>query len=317
MKIGIMGTGGVGGYLGGLLVRAGFDVHFVARGKHLRTIQDEGLQVVSEQGSYRVRVHATADPYDIGPVDLLLFCVKSYDTMDAAELIAPMVEDETMILTIQNGIDNIEKLVESYGEERVLGGTAFIEATIASPGLIAHTGNPGRLTFGELSGERTQRVHRVADAFSRAQVEVEISPDIQQVLWSKFLFICGVHGVCTLSRSSLGTILSYPDTRELLEGVMKEVETLARHRGIDLDENVVEEAILLAESYNKKFKPSMLRDLEWRKAMEIDAINGLIVKMGRDAGILTPLNQVIAACLKLENQKILNPFWASRLEDFS
>jgi len=317
VKIGIMGTGGVGGYLGGLLVRAGFDVHFVARGKHLRTIQDEGLQVISGQGSYRVRVHATADPDDIGPVDLLLFCVKSYDTAEVAQLIAPMVEDETMILTIQNGIDNLEKLVELYEESRVLGGTAFIEVSIASPGVIVHTGSPGRLTFGELSGERTERVERVAEAFKKAHIDVEVSPHIVRVLWSKFLFICGVHGVCTLSRSPLGMTLSYPDTRQLLQGVMKEVEMLARHRGIDLEENVVEESIALAESYNKEFKPSMLRDLEWRKPMEINAINGLVVKMGQEAGIATPLNQVISACLKLENQKILNPFWASHLVDLS
>ncbi len=317
MKIGIMGTGGVGGYLGGLLVRAGFDVHFVARGKHLRTIQEEGLQVISEQGSYRVRIHATAEPDDIGPVDLLLFCVKSFDTVDAAQLITPMVEDETMILTIQNGIDNIEKLVERFGEDRVLGGTAFIEASIASPGVVVHTGKPGRLAFGELSGERTPRVEKVAETFAAAKVEAEVSPNIVQVLWSKFLFICGVHGVCTLSRSSLGMALSYPDTRELLKGVMREVEALARHRGVDLGKNVVEEAIALAESYNKKFKPSMLRDLEWRKAMEVEALNGMVVKMGQDAGIATPLNQVISACLKLENQKILNPFWASHLVEFS
>jgi len=312
-----MGTGGVGGYLGGLLVRAGLDVHFVARGKHLRTIQDEGLQVISEQGSYRVRVHATAEPDEIGPVDLLLFCVKSYDTADVAQLVAPMIEDGTMILTIQNGIDNLEKLVALYDEHHVLGGTAFIEVSIASPGVIVHTGNPGRLTFGELSGEMTERAEKVAEVFRKAHIDVEISPRIVEVLWSKFLFICGVHGVCTLSRSSLGTTLSYPDTRELLEGVMREVEMLARHRGIRLAENVVEESIALAESYNKTFKPSMLRDLEWRKPMEISALNGLVVKMGGEAGIATPLNQVISACLKLENQKILNPFWASHLVDFS
>lgn len=317
MKIGVMGTGGVGGYIGGLLVRGGYDTHFVARGKHLRAIQEEGLQVVSDQGGYRVRIHATPEPDDIGPVDLLLFCVKSFDTEDAAQLIAPMVEDETMILSLQNGIDNLEKLMDRYSRDQILGGTAFIEASIASPGVIAQTGKPGRVTFGELSGEATERLQKVLEAFKSSNVDAEISPNIVQVLWSKFLFICGVHGVCTVSRSSLGMALSYPDTRELLKGVMGEVQALARANGIELPGNVVEEALELAESYNKKFKPSMLRDLEWRKALEIEALNGMVVKLGRELGVPTPLNQAISACLKLENQRILNPFWASQLTDFS
>ncbi|GLI34227.1 ketopantoate reductase family protein [Desulforhabdus amnigena] len=317
MKIGVMGTGGVGGYFGGLLVRAGLDTHFVARGKHLRTIQDEGLQVISDQGNFRVRIHATAEPDEIGPVDLLLFCVKSYDTLDAARLVAPMVEEETMILTLQNGIDNIEKLIQIYGEDRVLGGTSFIEASLASPGMIVHTGKPGRIAFGELSGQRTERVEAVLRVFQQAGIDAELSPDISQVLWSKFLFICGAHGVCTVSRSPLGMALAFHETRELLEGVMHEVETLARARGVAMPETVVEDAILLAESYNKKFKPSMLRDLEWRRSMEIEALNGMVVKLGKEIGVETPLNQAIYACLKLENHKILNPLWATQLEDFT
>ena len=314
MKIGVMGTGGVGGYFGGLLARAGFDMHFIARGKHLQTLVEDGLQVISDGESFRVRIHATADPYDIGPVDLLLFCVKSHDTEHSARLIAPMVEPETMILSLQNGIDNIEKLIERYGEEPMIGGTAFIEASLASPGMIAHTGKPGRIVFGELSGQRTARVGRVLEAFRKTGIDAELSDNIIQVLWSKFLFICGVHGVCTLSRSSLGLALDCSETRELLEGVMREVEALAQVRGFPLQPEVVSESMKLAESYNKRFKPSMLRDLEWRRVMEIDALNGMVVKLGKESGIRTPLNQVIHACLKLENQKIINPFWASQLE---
>lgn len=317
MKIGVMGTGGVGGYFGGLLVRAGFDTHFVARGKHLRTIQEEGLQVISDQGNFRVRIHATAEPDEIGPVDLLLFCVKSYDTKDAARLVSAMVEEETVIMSLQNGIDNIEKLIERYGDTRVIGGTSFIEASLASPGMIAQTGKPGRIAFGELTGERTDRAEAILRVFQEAGIDAELSPDISRVLWSKFLFICGVHGVCTVSRSPLGMALSFPETRELLEGVMREVEVLARARGIAMPEGVVEDSIALAASYNKKFKPSMLRDLEWRRSMEIEALNGKVVALGKESGVPTPLNQAIAACLKLENHKILNPLWACQLDDFA
>jgi 2-dehydropantoate 2-reductase len=315
MKIGVMGTGGVGGYFGGLLARSGSDIHFIARGKHLRALQDEGLELVTNHGNFRVRIHATAEADEIGPVDLLLFCVKSHDTDQAAQLAEPMVVEETVVLSLQNGIDNVDKLSAHFGRERVMGGTAYIESTIASPGVIAHTGKPGRLVFGELNGERTARAEAILDVFLKAGIDAELTTRIHEVLWSKFLFICGVHGVSTLSRSTLGLVLASPETRDLLENVMREVETLARKRGIALEDDVVRQSMELAQSYNKRFKCSMLRDLEWHRPMEIEALNGMVVRLGKEAGIQTPLNQVIYACLKLENKKIINPVWASQLTD--
>lgn len=310
-----MGTGGVGGYFGGLLAKASFDIHFIARGRHLQAIQEEGLQVISDQGSFRSLIHATADPYDIGPVDLILFCVKSYDTVDAAHLIEPMVDGDTVILSLQNGIDNSDKLIRRFGNDRIMGGTAFVEASTASPGAIIHTGSPGRIVFGEFSGERTERAEAILSAFQKAEIDATLSNDIRQVLWSKFLFICGVHGVSTLSRAPLGPLLSYPETRELLIGVMKEVETLARRRNVALPERILTDSLILAESYHRKFKCSMLRDLEWHRRMEIEELNGMVVKLGKESGVETPLNQVIYACLKFENQKILEPFRMSQLEE--
>jgi 2-dehydropantoate 2-reductase len=315
MKIGVMGTGGIGGYFGGLLARAGMDIHFVARGKHLQAIQEEGLQVVSNQGSFRVMIHATSEPHEIGPVDLLLFCVKSFDTLDAARVVAPMVEEDTAILSLQNGIDNGQKISHFYGDDRAMEGTCFVEASIASPGVIAHMGKPGRIVFGERAKRSGERARRILDMLNKAQIDAELSEDIGLVLWSKFLFICAIHGVSTLSRAALGMVLSCPETKELVLGVMREVEVLAKVRDIDLPERVVEDSITLAESYNKKFKCSMLRDLEWRRPMEIEALNGMVVKLGKEVDVQTPLNQAIYACLKLENQKILDPFWTTQLEE--
>lgn len=315
MKIGVVGTGGVGGYFGGLLARAGIDTHFVARGKHLQAIQEEGLQVVSSQGSFRVMIHATSEPHEIGPVDLLLFCVKSFDTATAARFAAPMVEDDTIILTLQNGIDNAQKISQYYGEERTLEGTCYVEASIASPGVIAHVGKPGRIVFGERSKQPGEKAKQILDTFLKAQIDAELSGDIEEVLWAKFLFICAIHGVTTLSRAPLGLILSCQETRELVVSVMREVEILARAKGVNLPDQVLAESVALAESYNKRFKCSMLRDLEWRRPMEIEALNGMVVKMGKEVGVETPLNQTIYACLKLENQKILDPFWATQLEE--
>lgn len=315
MKIGIMGTGGIGGYFGGLLARGGFDIHFVARGKHRQAILEDGLQIVSSQGSFQVMIHVTSEPHEIGPVDLLLFCVKSYDTESVARFAAPMIEQNTVVLTLQNGIDNVEKLAREYGEERIMAGTAFVEASIAAPGVIAHSGRAGRIVFGELSGKRTARAEAILDVLTRAGIEAELSDDVHQVLWSKFLFICGVHGVSTLSRASLGLVLSCPETRDLMIGVMQEIEILAKAQGVNLPHRVVPEAMQLAESYNKSFKCSMLRDLEWRRPMEIEALNGMVVKLGRQHGIDTPLNQALYACLKLENEKVKNPLWAVQLDN--
>ncbi len=256
----------------------------------------------------------TAEPDDIGPVDLLLFCVKSYDTEDAARLITPMVESDTILLTLQNGIDNVEKLSALFGPEHVMGGTAYLESSIAVPGVIAHSGQPGRLVFGEQSGERTARAEKLLQLFLDAGIDAELSPDINQVLWSKFLFICGVHGVSTLSRASLGLVLGSPETREMVIGVMREVEALARCRKVNLPQDAVDRALSLADTYSKRFKCSMLKDLEWRRPLEIEALNGMVVKLGKECGLQTPLNQAIYACLRLENQRITNAFWVAELE---
>jgi 2-dehydropantoate 2-reductase len=315
MKVGVMGTGAIGGYFGGLLALSGVDTHFVARGKHYRAILEEGLHIVSSQKTHHVMIHVTPEPDEIGPVDLLLFCVKSYDTDDAARLIEPMVEQDTVIISLQNGIDNQDKLIEAYGKEKVMAGTAFIEASIASPGVIAQMGNPGRIVFGELSGERSGRALDILHLFQSAGIDAELSSDISRVLWEKFLFICGIHGVSTLSRSSLGLVLAVTESRELVRGVMKEVEALAHQQGVKLPEDVVENAMALADGYHRNFKPSMLRDLEWRRLMEVDALNGMVVNLGRQLGIDTPLNHAIYACLNLENQKIANPVWAFQWEN--
>ncbi len=314
MKIGVMGTGGVGGYFGALLAKAGQDIHFVARGKHLQVIEEEGLRIISNGKTFTVNIHATSEPHEIGPVDLLLFCVKSYDTESAARLIEPMIEESTIILTIQNGIDNIEKLAKYYELTQLMAGTTFIESMITSPGVIVHKGPPGRIIFGELDGYISDRGKEIEKIFLDAGIDVKFTDRIQQVLWEKFLFICGVHGVGTVSRSSIGQVLACPETRELLIGIMREVEAVARKRGVDLPDDIVDRSMQLAESYDRRFRPSMLRDLEWKRPIEIEALNGLVVKLGKELGVSTPLNFAIYAALKLEHQKIIDPYWASVVE---
>ncbi len=315
MKVGVVGTGGVGGYFGGLLAMSGnVDIHFLARGKHLQVIEEEGLTIVSNDKSTTIFVHATSEPQDIGYVDLILFCVKSYDTEYTARFIEPMVGPETVILTLQNGLDNVEKIAQFYDLSQIMAGTAYIESRIASPGVILHRGHPGRIVFGELNGEITDRAKRIHDLFIKAKIEAVLTDHIERVLWEKFILMCAIHGVGTLSRSSIGQMLACEETRELLRRVMEEVKQVAILKNVGLPEDVIERSMLIAESYDRAFRPSMLRDLEWKQPLEIDALNGLVVKMGRELGFDTPLNFAIYAALKLEDLKIQNPYWASVVE---
>jgi len=315
MKVGVVGVGGVGGYFGGLLAMSGnVDIHFLARGKHLQVIEEEGLTLVSNDKSTTIFVHATSEPQDIGYVDLILFCVKSYDTEYAARFMEPMVSPDTIILTLQNGLDNVEKIAKFYDLSQIMAGTTYIESRIASPGVILHRGNPGRIVFGELNGEITDRAKRILDLFLRAKIDANLTDRIQQILWEKFLLICAIHGVCTLSRSSIGQVLSCEETRDFIKGVMEEVKQVADRKNVNLPEDIVERSMIIAESYDRAFRPSMLRDLEWKQPLEIDALNGLVVKMGREVGVNTPLNFSIYATLKLEDLKIQNPYWASVVE---
>lgn len=315
MKVGVVGTGGVGGYFGGLLAMSGnVDIHFIARGKHLQVIEEEGLTIVSNDKSTTIFVHATSEPQDIGYVDLILFCVKSYDTEYTARFIEPMVGPDTVILTLQNGLDNVEKIAQFYDLSQIMAGTAYIESRIASPGVILHRGHPGRIVFGELNGEITDRAKRIHDLFIKAKIEAVLTDHIERVLWEKFILMCAIHGVGTLSRSSIGQMLACEETRELLRRVMEEVKQVAILKNVGLPEDVIERSMLIAESYDRAFRPSMLRDLEWKQPLEIDALNGLVVKMGRELGFDTPLNFAIYAALKLEDLKIQNPYWASVVE---
>lgn len=315
MKVGVVGSGGVGGYFGGLLAMAGnVDIHFLARGKHLQVMEEEGLTIVSNERSTTVFVHATSDPQDIGYVDLILFCVKSYDTEYTARFMEPMIAPDTIILTLQNGLDNVEKIAQFYDLSQIMAGTTYIESRIASPGVIVHRGHPGRIVFGELNGEISERAKRVHELFVKSKIDAVLSDHIERVLWEKFMLMCAIHGVCTLSRSSIGQVLACEETRDFLKCVMEEIGQIASIKNIGLPEDVVERSMIIAESYDRAFKPSMLRDLEWKQPLEIDALNGLVVKMGREVGVNTPLNFAIYAALKLEDLKIQNPYWASVVE---
>src|SRR3712207_725803 len=235
MRIAVVGVGGTGGYFGGLLARAGQDVTFIARGAHLEALRARGLTVESKlAGTFTIPVPATDDPREVGPADLILFCVKTYDTEVAAQSIRPLIRPETMIMSLQNGIGNEERIAQAVGHDSGIGAVAYVVSAIKAPGVIAQTAGPGKIVFGELGGGTSPRTERLHDVLQRAGIAVELHHAVRVVLWQKFLFICAFSGVTAVTRLPIGTILADPVTHDLFRGVSEEVEAVARARAIRL-----------------------------------------------------------------------------------
>lgn len=305
MRVAVMGSGGVGGYYGGKLAAAGEDVTLIARGAHLAAIRRDGLQVKSVAGDFHVRPHATDDPAAVGPVDVVLFSVKGYDTETAAEQSRPLMGVDTVVLCVQNGVDNEEKLARILGESRILGGVVHILSTISAPGLISQTAGPRTLKCGELGGGVSPRVTRVVDAFVHAGVAAEGSPNILVDLWEKFVFICAHGGVTALGRMGIGDILGCPETAAFYRGVMDEIAAVGRAKGVPLPADTVERAIAFARKLQPEMRSSLAHDLERGNRLEVDSLMGTVVRYGKEAGVPTPLNSTIYACLLPHHRRAL------------
>lgn len=305
MKIAVMGCGGIGGYFGGLLAQAGEDVTFIARGAHLDAIRKNGLQVKSVAGDFHIRAKATDDPRTVRGVDLVLFCVKGYDTDTAGLQIRPLVGPQTVVLCLLNGVDNEERLAAILGEEHVLTGVVHILSTISAPGVISQTAGPRSLKFGERDGLVTPRVDQILAVLKSAGINAEFSPRIQVDLWEKFLFICAQGGVTALARLSIGEILACPETAALYRGVMEEVAAVGRARGVPLPPDVVDRAMAFARGLQPGMRSSLAHDLGQGNRLEVEMLSGTVVRYGREAGVPTPLNFAIYACLKPHHEKAL------------
>ena len=299
MRIAVVGAGGTGGYFGGLLARAGDDVTFIARGAHLEALRARGLTLESSlAGTFTVPVQATDDPRGVGPVDLILFCVKTYDTDAAAASVRPLIQPETTLLSLQNGVDNEERIARLLGHPSGLGAVAYVVSAIKSPGLVAQTAGPGKIVLGELGGGKSGRTERLRDVLQRAGIAAEVHPDIRAVLWQKFLFICAFSGVTALTRLPIGTVLADPATRALFRGTSEEVEAIARAIGIGLPDDCVEQALATASAVEPWGRGSLYGDLAGGRRLELEGLNGEVVRRGGELGIETPLNFAIYAALR-------------------
>jgi 2-dehydropantoate 2-reductase len=298
MKILIMGTGGVGGYYGGLLAQQGNEVTFISRGAHLYALRHEGLKVKSVHGDFHVHpVNATDEPINVGPVDLILFSVKTYSTDEAAQAIRAAVGKHTTILSLQNGVDAAERIGQLVGMEHVIGGATWLSAAVEEPGVIKQVSEFRRIVFGELSGGRSERIQSIFEVLNPTGITVEVSENIQKVLWTKFVFISAVSSIGSLTRLPMGDYRSIPETRALLSGIMQEVEALARAQGIALDEDVVAKSLEFVDNSGPHIKPSMQLDVESGHRTELESMVGVIGRKGRQLGIPTPVADFVYGSL--------------------
>ena len=298
MRIAVMGAGAVGGYLGALLARAGHEVSLIARGQHLQAIRDSGLQVRSEQGEFTAQVRATDQPSEVGPVDLVIHAVKTYHNPEAVPLLRPLLEGKTTVLCVQNGVDSWEQAQQALPPNTVLPGAVYIEASVVEPGTVQQQGNVRRLVFGEADGSSTPRVQAIASAMQGAGMPTEISNDITSVLWSKWLFITALAGTTCAAHTGLADLLAVPESRLLVVEVLREIYSLGRKLGVNLDSDVVEKTLHYMETEASSLKASMQKDMELGRPMELDALTGAVVRLGKEAGISTPANEAIYALLK-------------------
>jgi 2-dehydropantoate 2-reductase len=296
-----MGAGAMGGYFGGRLAGAGETVVFVARGEHLAAIQARGLTVHSVAGDFSVTAPATGDPRRVadlvGPVDLVLFCVKSYDTETAAEAIRPLLGPETAVLSLQNGVVNEDTLARLVGAERVLGGLVYGFAVIEAPGVIRHT-QGGRIVFGELDGAVRPRTTRFLEAGRRAGFPIEIAPDVRRALWEKYLTICALSAMTAVTRCPVGDIRACPESRAMYRAILEELAAIAKAEGVALPTDAVERGMTGADGLRADSYSSLYHDLTHGRRLEVEALQGHGVRLGVRHGIPTPALSAVYALLR-------------------
>jgi 2-dehydropantoate 2-reductase len=299
MKIGIFGTGGVGGYFGGLLAHAGHDVTFIARGEHLAAIKSSGLQIKSVNGDFTVHpAQATDNPETVGALDYVIVAVKHYQLAGSLSNLQPLVNTQTTLVPLLNGVDAHEQLIDSFGSESVVGGFCSLVSMVESPGIIRQESVLRKVVIGELDSKKTDRVEQLVQAWRESGAEAIHADDIHAAMWTKFLFISAFGGISSLSRSTSGEILGSTETRSLFIQAMEEVAALASAQDIAINADAVETAVSMLENFEPTATSSMQRDVADGNPFELEAFNGTIARLGRKLGIKTPVNDAIYALLR-------------------
>ncbi|HVC55972.1 MAG TPA: 2-dehydropantoate 2-reductase [Stellaceae bacterium] len=300
MRIAVIGAGGIGAIYGAALAKAGNEVIFVARGAHLRAMQQNGLRVEGDRGETHIRpAQATDDVASVGPVDYALLCTKLWDVESAGAQLRPIVGPDTAVVTLQNGVDAHERLIPILGRAAVMGGSAFVTGSIVAPGIVRQTGTYFQIAFGELDGGITPRGERLRDACAAAGLEVTLSADIMVPLWEKFLVLVPLANVNALTRLPLGRYRADPDTWALVEASLAETAAAGRADGVRLPPDAVERGLAMLRSMPDHHMTSMGNDLLRGNRLELPWFAGKVVELGRRHGIPTPVNLFVYAALKL------------------
>jgi 2-dehydropantoate 2-reductase len=300
MRVAVMAAGAVGGYFGARLATAGHDVSFFARGAHCDAIRRNGLKVESVLGNLHLNdVQVTDDPAGVGQVDIVLFAVKLWDTEKAAESLRPLMGPKTRVITLQNGIDSVERLQPILGPDHVVGGIAYIATVIEAPGVISHTSMFAAIRCGRVDGKPDAELSAFADAAKKAGIDIAVSDAIEVERWKKFVFLVGMSAVTAATRMPIGPIMADPDTRALLSDVVGEVVAVGSAKGVPLPANFLDEGVKFASAAPPTMKASMAHDLERGNRLELDWLSGKVVELGRALNVPTPANKAIYATLKL------------------
>ena len=280
------------------MAAAGCDVTFVARGAHLAAIREHGLRIESPaRGDAWIRpARVTDDPGEAGVMDYVIVGVKLWDTAVAANAILPMLGPATTVLTLQNGVESAE-LERIVGPQRLVGAVAFIGSAVAAPGVIRHVGTMQRVVVGEFGGGSSPRVERLRTELERGGIEADTSDDIRRTIWEKFVFLVGLSAATTMRRAPLGDVRKDPEARELFLGAMLETVAVGRAKGIDLDDGLAKNRLDFADGLPPDMTSSMHTDLERGNRLELEWLSGAVVRLGREEGIVTPINTAVCAAL--------------------
>ena len=299
MRIAVIGAGGVGGYFGAQLARAGHEVGFVARGRHLAALRADGLTVESAVGPVRsMRVVATDDPVELGPADVVMFCVKLWDVEVAAKLLPNLLADGGVVIPFQNGVESHEMLARGLGSERVAGGVAHIGAVVRAPGVIAHTGTMAKLRVGAFDARQQPRLREFVATGKAAGIDIEYVDDIRRSLWEKFVFLVAMSGATCLARQPIGAVRADADLRAVLAASMRETVAVAAAQGVVFDEKFVERQMAFVDGLPAEMRSSMLNDLLAGNRLEAPWLAGAVARMAASAGVPAPVNSTIYAALK-------------------
>jgi len=300
MRCAVVGAGAVGGYYGAKLAAAGCDVSLVARGAHLQAIEQRGLWVWSPLGDLVVRTRATANPGDIGPVDLVLYAVKTYHNVEALPLLRPLLGPDTIVLTLQNGVSSPDDVARVVGAERVLAGPTYIATALRAPGLIEQTGTHRRIVFGEVwnaGAEPSSRVRALADLFTAADIQAEPVADARVPLWEKFTYLAPFAAVTGAARQPAGVVWSTPALRATIDAAFAETESVARAEGIAVPADVRDRIRTYMDALPPGTRSSLLIDLQAGRPIELDALAADVVRRAGRLGVPTPVMATLAAVL--------------------